>query len=166
MATPVGAEHRDLEQRFRTLERGQSELVSATLRRQPIQPESVQVDVGTMASTTDNVWTQQPYTDIPVPAGYTRAVVQTFCATGVTLTAGGWAGVQPIVSTNGVATVGPAITSGVPSPGGPLSVTSAANISLSNIGPTVRIGVTIHRNGAITAGSQNYHISALILFLR
>jgi hypothetical protein len=165
MATPVGAEHRDLEQRFRNLERGQSELVSATLRRQPIKTASAQVDVDNLTPAA-SLWVFMPGALVTIPDGYTRALVTMFCSAGVTFSVasgGNSVGVQPACSGH----TGPAISTGT-SGANALSVVSNAAFSLEDLVPgnTLSLDCYVARVGTITTGSGNYHISASVLFLR
>jgi hypothetical protein len=165
MATPVGAEHRDLEQRFRKIERGQSELVSATLRRQPIKADSLQVDVN---STTlpSGAFGRRDGGLVPIPEGYTRALVTMYCSAGVTFSVasgGNSVGVQPVCNNSG----GPAVSTGT-SGANALSVVSNGAFSLEDLTPggTINLQVEVATVGTVVAGSGNYHISASVLFLR
>jgi hypothetical protein len=161
VATPRAAEHRDLEQRFRNLEAGMAELTNTVLRRQPVQVGSVQVDTVVTPETANAVWTIINGDTLDVPEGYTRALVNMYAAHGVTFTGAGVLGVQPICTNH----FGPPVSTGAPSAGA-LSVVSAGAFVLANLAGPLDFGVQINRNGAVAAGSQNFHISASVIFLR
>ena len=163
MATPRAAEHRDIEQRFRNLEQQVSDLTSTILRRQPIQVGAAQYDA-VITPPANNTWTEYTGTDVAVPDGYTRALVNMTVAHGVTWSAAGAGntlGVQAVC--NGLQ--GPAIATATPD-AVPFSVLSSGSFVLNNVAGHIDLDVFVIRNGSVTAGSENVHISASVIFLR
>jgi len=166
MATPPGAEHRDVQQRFRDVEQQLRNLSTTILRRQPIDSVVVQYDLNStdlpLGNFTEITVARQTIT---VPDGYTRAQVQLFVNAGATITnaAGGSIGVQPRVAAAG----GPPISNGVSGPS-PVSVGSFMARNLFNLDqiPTFDLRLFAYVNTTTVSGSGNAHLSAGVTFLR
>ncbi len=128
----------------------------------PLRSDFAQVDINTLTFP-DATWTEYAVQTIPVPIGFTRAFVNLFASAGGTFTGatGGNVGVQPVADGNG----GPGLSNGTPA-AGPCSVNSSAAFNLTALGDTIRLSAYCQRSGAVTAGSNNVHLSASIIFLR
>lgn len=165
MATPAGAEHRDLEQRFRALEQKVSDLLTANLRRQPVESTVVEASISSIELPAD-VFTEvlDIRRTVTPPDGYSRALVSLSVDAGTTFTAAGNVGVQPLVAMSG----GRGRSNGVPGPS-PVSVGSFMArrlFYLDQVGDfDLRLFAYATGAGRV-ADTGNVGLSALILFLR
>lgn len=118
---------------------------------------------GDLPATTfpDGGWNEYLVAVIPVPLGYSTAIVQLFVSAGGTFTSSGNVGVQPSVDGAG----GPGLSNGISS--GPCSVNSSMAYSFDVAGrDSFNISAFAIRNGPVTTGSNNVHLSASVIFIR
>ncbi|WP_426243675.1 hypothetical protein [Nocardioides sp. LHG3406-4] len=104
-------------------------------------------------------------TTVPVPDGYTRAIVQMATSAGTSLSGvgAGNIGVQPVVAGN----AGPGLSQGKTG-GGAVSISSSMAIQVPVTGGgTLALHALAYSNGdPKIAGSGNVHLSATVIFTR
>lgn len=109
-------------------------------------------------------WAEYLTYTVPIPSGFTSCMISLFTSTGATAAVGGTINVGTRPVANGGALAGPGLATGSAT-SSPVSVTSAWTWS-GPVGTSLTIGVQAFLQGAITAGTDNVHLSGTVLFLR
>lgn len=153
-----------IQRRLIKLERDLAELAAA--RRLVVATDFRQADLDSTNLTSG--WASYVTQTIPVPVGYTHAIVQMSVSAGSTVTgdlsASNWGniGAQPIVA--GVA--GPALSQGKVG-GGAMSIGSSMSVKVAVPGDDFQIWANAYAQASgLVAGSGNVHLSATVLFIR
>jgi len=163
----------DLARRVRELERQNTQMQSMIVHANNaataagLVAVSVTKDVNSTTFPNDAAWhTYATTATQTVPAGFTRMLISMWAAVGGTFSGatGGFLGVAPQVDGYGVSA---GQTSGR-GEAGPFSVSMPFSMDINSLTPgtTFTLSAQAILSGAVTAGSNNVHLSALIIYLR
>jgi hypothetical protein len=171
-ALTIGQLRREIETLRADLKRAVSSLGTVAQASATTVARGVQVDDN--SETFPNfTWTEYAVTQVPAPAGYTRASVLLYATVGATFAGGdGNVGVTPIIGdfTDDLYWLqGPPVTNGI-SGEGPVSCSSVAFLDIPILNRRlVQISALCQSTdgvGTVVPGSNNVHLSAQIVFGR